>query len=389
MFEAVEALPVKYRPRTFEEFVGNVASIRTLRGMFKRRQKVGTYLLEGPTGCGKTTLARIISMVLNCQNLDSNANPCLKCKSCTRALIPTFPHDCIHEYNVGGEAGKVDNVRKIVELSKALPRFSNRCFILDEAQGITSRSMSELFKIVEEPPKHVVWILCTMEPDKLHKAMPNRCKRLWLSYPKTSDMVERLKTIIRKEYDKRIYTMVGPYLTAIVDSCGGQPRSSITVLSNVADAIYGSNGNLTKDNVKLLVREHLSFSGEVDTQVIKFLSHLLLGKKLVPLTISGVIEDPKVGGFINMIHRYCHYAALYMLYRKKNRKPSREEKYKFGGVSFIRWENNLDQMMGKGLTVPRVLKMCAAATEATKLTRGGNIAANQIIIYLMERFLNS
>ena len=151
--QVVDSFAVKYRPKILSDIIGNKSNIDVISGFFKNRKLVKTWLLSGDTGSGKTSVGRMIAMTVNCQNLQG-INPCLECSSCKQALKNNHPD--IHELNASGEAGNVDELRKVLDYAKLSPRYNYRVFLLDECLpgstliDVDHKSFMTIKEIVED-----------------------------------------------------------------------------------------------------------------------------------------------------------------------------------------------------------------------------------------------
>jgi len=376
--QVADSIAVKYRPRTLDDFVGNTQNISVIKGFFERRKLVKTWLFSGESGGGKTSIARIMAMTVNCQDLQG-INPCLKCKSCKAALSNSHPD--IHEFNAAGDSGNVENLRKMLSYAKLAPYYNWRCFILDECHGVSPKGKQEILKPLEEPPAKTMWMLCTTEPEKMAEATYGRCLKLFFTYPTVEDLSERLRVIAKKEYKKEVYLSLKPFLSMIAEGVGCQPRNSLSTLELVASSLYSSK-NLSKKEIKAVIKKQLLNTGELDQLVIKFILYLSCKKKLEPLKVAARIEDSRIEEFLSMVHRYSHYAILYMLHKRDRTRP---EKQGFYGVPFIRLEQSLDKVE-KLTTDLNFFQICSSVTNATEKIRTGLIAPRQAIIYLMNDY---
>lgn len=377
-----DSLAVKARPKKLSNLVGNSQTISIIQGMFARRQLVKTYLLAGPAGSGKTTVARLIGMAINCQSFNGK-DPCLKCKSCRLALKDAHPD--IMELNAGGEQGNVAELRTVMQIAKLAPVFNYRVFLLDELQGISYKARQEILKPLEEPPPNTVWMLITTEPEKLSDALYSRGLKLFFNYPTVKAMSKRLQYIAKKEFNPKINKLLKPFLPTIVESCGCQPRDSITALESIASSLYSKDyKSFSKKDIKKVVKKFLVVAGDLDRYVIRFLAHLYSGKKLEPLVIAQKVENVKIEKFISLCHLYSHYAALYYLYKKKKGQVDREG---FWGVNFIKWNNTLDKLSSKVDEGPP-MKMCAASMIAMEKVRLGVVQPGQVLLYMIQECLS-
>jgi len=370
-----------FKHRFFYDKVINIKKVNKRKKVYDLTIPKGANFIGNGIVIHNTTLARLIGTIVNCENL-KGITPCLKCQSCKMTLSGSHPD--IIEINAAGEAGKIDNIRNTLNLTKYAPRFNMKCIICDEIQDASPKSKVELLKPLEEPPPKTIWILCTTAPEKLPKATFGRCLKLYLEYPTVNAMAKRLYVIAKKEYGVKVSKSVKPYLKTVVDGCGCQPRNSISTLEQIVAVIHSEKDKtLSKKEVKRVISNVLSSSGELSPQVIKFLAHIYTKKKLTPFKIMSEIDSTKVEEFISLCYRYSFYAVSYYLMKKVGKKP---DKQKFWGINFIRWENVINKLESD-ITDKIPLKMCSAAIEATEKSRSGIINPEQALLFMVQRFL--
>ena len=190
------ALPLKYRPMTFDDVVGQEHVVRTLRHAIEADRIANAYLFIGPRGIGKTTLSRIFAKALNCAS-PKGVEPCGECVNCReiaqgRSLDVTELDAASHN--------KVEDVKPIIESVQFKPASSRfRIYIIDECHMLSNAAWNALLKTLEEPPPHVRFIFATTEGDKVLPTIISRCQRFDLRRIQTNDIVSRLKYICGKE----------------------------------------------------------------------------------------------------------------------------------------------------------------------------------------------
>ena len=186
------ALPLKYRPMTFDDVVGQEHVVKTLRHAIEAGRVANAYLFIGPRGIGKTTLSRIFAKALNCQN-PRGVEPCGECVNCReiaagRSLDVTELDAASHN--------KVDDVKPIIETVGFKPASSRyKIYIIDECHMLSSAAWNALLKTLEEPPPHVRFIFATTEGDKVLPTIISRCQRFDLRRIQTNDIVSRLRHV--------------------------------------------------------------------------------------------------------------------------------------------------------------------------------------------------
>ena len=193
------ALPLKYRPMTFDDVVGQEHVVRTLRNAIASSRVANAYLFIGPRGIGKTTLSRIFAKALNCRHEDGSQSvePCGKCHNCVE--IAQGDNIDVTELDAASH-NKVEDVKPIIEAVQFAPVSSKyKIFIIDECHMLTNAAWNALLKTLEEPPPYVRFIFATTEGDKVLATIVSRCQRFDLRRIQTHDIVSRLKYICKKE----------------------------------------------------------------------------------------------------------------------------------------------------------------------------------------------
>ncbi len=190
------ALPLKYRPMTFDDVVGQAHVVTTLRHAIAAKRIANAYLFIGPRGIGKTTLSRIFAKALNCTS-PNGVEPCGKCTNCEeiaagRSLDVTELDAASHN--------KVDDVKPIIESVQFKPATSRyKIYIIDECHMLSNAAWNALLKTLEEPPEYVRFIFATTEGDKVLPTIVSRCQRFDLRRIQTNDIVSRLKHVCANE----------------------------------------------------------------------------------------------------------------------------------------------------------------------------------------------
>src|SRR3954454_21743370 len=161
------ALARKYRPKSFADVAVQSHVSNTLRGAIARGRVAHAYLFCGPRGVGKTTLARVLAMALNCPHRSPEGEPCGECDSCTRIWAGKTSLDVV-EIDAASNRG-VDDARELRERAMYAPSEEDRfkVYIIDEAHMLTREAWNALLKILEEPPPRVIFVFATTEPQKI------------------------------------------------------------------------------------------------------------------------------------------------------------------------------------------------------------------------------
>ena len=266
----------KYRPRKFSDVIGQQAIVRTLSNAVKYNRVGQAYLFAGPRGTGKTTLARILAMAVNCTNL-SGGEPCLKCEIC-RQISQGKSLDII-EIDAASNTG-VDNIRELKETVKLPPAQAKyKVYIIDEVHMLSIGAFNALLKTLEEPPEHVIFILATTEIRKLPETILSRCQRFDFSRLSMENIIKKLALIAKSEKVK----IEKAALEMIAMAAEGGMRDAESLLSQIMSL---EDKNITSKEVEEIL-------GTTNRQPIEqMVDYLLQGKTSSALKlISQLTKD--------------------------------------------------------------------------------------------------
>ncbi|MCK4551794.1 MAG: DNA polymerase III subunit gamma/tau [Tenericutes bacterium] len=191
-----KALYRTYRPQDFNEVAGQTHITTTLKNALANDKVAHAYLFSGPRGTGKTSIAKIFAKTINCIHAPTD-NPCNVCENCT-GIQSGLISDII-EIDAASNNG-VDEIREIRDKVKYLPGYVKyKVYIIDEVHMLSIGAFNALLKTLEEPPQHVIFILCTTEPQKIPLTIHSRCQRFDFKAITSIDMIAKLKEIVESE----------------------------------------------------------------------------------------------------------------------------------------------------------------------------------------------
>jgi len=239
----------KYRPQIISEIDNLEIREKLLSLLRKKRQELPHgYLLTGPKGTGKTTAARIIAKLFNCENPSAGSGPCGRCPQCTS--IANGSHLDVLEIDAASNRG-IDEIRLLRERINLAPVSGKyKVYIIDEVHMLTTEAFNALLKTLEEPPLHAVFVLATTDPQKVPATITSRCTLLPFHRAFTDELLSVLNRIVRKEKIK----IDKEALTILAGNAEGSFRDATKMLEQVSF----SKGKITVP----VVRKLLSLSEE-------------------------------------------------------------------------------------------------------------------------------
>lgn len=259
---AYVALYRAYRPQKFSEVSGQQHIIKTLQNAIKLNKVAHAYLFCGPRGTGKTTLAKIMAKALNCEH-GPTIEPCDTCEICESITKGVMPD--VVEIDAASNNG-ADDIRALRDSVKYLPSAGKyKVYIIDEVHMLSNAAFNALLKTLEEPPKHVIFILATTEPYKLPNTILSRCQRFDFQSLSMEDISKRLRIVAEQEHVQ----MTEAAINQIASAAEGGMRDALSLFDQTIS--FSLNEEITLDDV-------LSVSGNVSyKQMLSLLDACLKG----------------------------------------------------------------------------------------------------------------
>ncbi len=271
----MESLYRKYRPLTFDSVVGQQHIVSTLEHAITEGRLSHAYLFCGPRGTGKTTMARILAKALLCRNAEAaraeGASGCMPDGTCEECeLIAEGSHPDVYELDAASRTG-VDNVREeiINSVNFAPVRGKYKIYIIDEVHMLTTAAFNALLKTLEEPPAHVIFVLCTTDPQKILETILSRCQRFDFHRIGNEDIEYRLAYVCEQEgfdYDDEALAIVARHAK-------GGMRDALSTLEQLS--VFG-NGSVHADDARSLL-------GEVSDQILGEFSRAIADRDVAEL----------------------------------------------------------------------------------------------------------
>ncbi len=240
-----QVLARKYRPQKFSEVIGQEHVTRTLKNAIEQGRTAHGYIFSGHRGIGKTTVARILAMALNCRSSDKPVpEPCGVCESCTEIRAGNSVD--VIEIDAATNRG-IDEIRELREAARYRPaRDRFKIYILDEAHQITDAAFNALLKTLEEPPGHVVFMLATTQPEDIPQTIRSRCQHFSFRAVRFAEILGQLKEVAAREKIKADEDA----LALLAEAGDGSMRDALSILDQ---AIASSDGQLTAEKLLELV----------------------------------------------------------------------------------------------------------------------------------------
>jgi DNA polymerase III subunit gamma/tau len=282
------ALYRAYRPKSFDEVAGQKVIIKTLKNALLHSKIAHAYLFSGPRGTGKTSVAKIFAKAVNCLN-QPNENPCNTCDVCLGIDRGNIPD--VIEIDAASNNG-VEEIRELRDRVKYMPSVGKfKVYIVDEVHMLSTAAFNALLKTLEEPPKHVIFILATTEVHKIPATILSRCQRFDFKNIETDEIISKLKEIIAQEGIQ----IDADAIHAIAQNAEGGLRDAISLLDQTvsfsgktitADDVHQVFGSVSKSALKEIL---LSISNKETSKAMTQLKELLSAGKDISRIVSDLI----------------------------------------------------------------------------------------------------
>ena len=291
-----QALYRKYRPKTLDDIYGQDTIVKIIKNSIKNKQINHAYLFAGPRGTGKTSIAKIVAKIVNCEK-PKEFEPCGKCNSCTQ-----INNSDIIEIDAASNNG-VDEIRELRNKVNLVPSYGKyKIYIIDEVHMLTVGAFNALLKTLEEPPAHAIFILATTDPQKIPETILSRCQRFDFKKITNDAIVENLKKIAKKENIE----IEENALYEIATLSDGGMRDSVGMLDQAKSY---SDGKITIEDIH-------DINGTLTDKDLEEILENIEDKNLEEILIKTDKYNEKGKNFTKLIEEFINYLRNVILLKK-------------------------------------------------------------------------
>jgi DNA polymerase III subunit gamma/tau len=293
----------KYRPQRFSDVIGQDHVTRTLKNAIAQQRIAHGYIFSGHRGIGKTTIARILAMALNCRSAQGPVpEPCGVCESCTEIRAGNAVD--VIEIDAATNRG-IDEIRELRDAARYRPaRDRYKIYILDEAHQITDAAFNALLKTLEEPPGHVIFMMATTQPEDIPQTIRSRCQHFSFHAVKYDEIVGQLKSIAGQEKIEADDDAIA----LLAEAGDGSMRDALSIMDQAiaccdgrltAEVVRGLVGTVSSDTLEAIMQAVHSNSSEdvlriVDKLIVEGQSPTHFARQLVRFLRNSMVA--KVAG---------------------------------------------------------------------------------------------
>jgi DNA polymerase-3 subunit gamma/tau len=326
-----QVLARKYRPQKFSDVIGQEHVTHTLQNAIAQERIAHGYIFSGHRGIGKTTVARILAMAVNCRSAEKPvAEPCGVCDSCVEIRAGNSVD--VIEIDAATNRG-IDEIRELREAARYRPaRDRFKIYILDEAHQITDAAFNALLKTLEEPPSHVIFMLATTQPEDIPQTIRSRCQHFSYRAMKFDDIMGQLREIVAKEN----IAADEDALALLAEAGDGSMRDALSILDQ---AIASTSDRLTPDSVRGLIGSAPAAAPETVMQAVAESS----SEKILLLVDELIGEGHSPTHFARQLLRFLRNATVAKIAGKDSAllQISSDERARVGRIAELFSEEDL------------------------------------------------
>jgi len=326
-----QVLARKYRPQKFSDVIGQEHVTNTLQNAIAQERIAHGYIFSGHRGIGKTTVARILAMAVNCRSAEKPvAEPCGVCDSCVEIRAGNSVD--VIEIDAATNRG-IDEIRELREAARYRPaRDRFKIYILDEAHQITDAAFNALLKTLEEPPSHVIFMLATTQPEDIPQTIRSRCQHFSYRAMKFDDIMGQLRDIVAKEN----IAADEDALALLAEAGDGSMRDALSILDQ---AIASTSDRLTSDSVRGLIGSAPAAAPETVMQAVAESS----SEKILLLVDELIGEGHSPTHFARQLLRFLRNATVAKIAGKDSAllQISSDERARVGRIAELFSEEDL------------------------------------------------